>query len=74
MKEPLRIKLPNITIDNYFLLKEDIEKDYKYKLGLIEELGFEGKARLDNIIKLKTIYKSNLNNLQKMFERTTKTN
>ena len=70
MKEPLRIKLPNITIDNYFLLKEDIEKDYKYKLGLIEELGFEGKARLDNIIKLKTIYKSNLNNLQKMFERT----
>ena len=70
MKEPLRIKLPDITIDNYFLLKEDIETDYKYKLGLIEQLGFEGKDRLDNIIKLKAIYKTNLSNLQKMFERT----
>lgn len=74
MKEPLKVKLPNITIDNYFLLKEDIETDYKYKIGLIEELGFEGKDRLDNIIKLKAIYKTNLSNLQKMFERTTKTN
>tara|TARA_R110002153_G_scaffold220877_1_gene373412 strand:+ start:261 stop:482 length:222 start_codon:yes stop_codon:yes gene_type:complete len=70
MKEPIKVKLPNITIDNYFLLKEEIESDYKYKIGLIEELGFEGKARLDIIIGIKTIYKSNLNNLQKMFERT----
>ena len=70
MKEPLKVKLPDITIDNYFLLKEDIETDYKYKLGLIEQLGFEGKDRLDNIIKLKAIYKTNLSNLQKMFERT----
>ena len=73
MKEPLKVKLPDITIDNYFLLKEGIESDYKYKIGLIEELGFEGKARLDIIIGIKTIYKSNLSNLQKMFERT-KTN
>jgi len=73
MKEPQRIKLPDITIDNYFLLKEDIETDYKYKLGLIEQLGFEGKDKLDNIIKLKAIYKTNLSNLQKMFERN-KTN